>query len=132
MPALSSPDAKSRAMAAWAICSIGPRKAPPQLAKGLTDSDRQVRSSTTWALFTIADPSTLPALEAAFAKETDPQLRLELVRAIGAMGEPAVDALSRLVSSPDSSIRMTAVTALASRRANGPWPMPRPMPRPFP
>ncbi len=91
-----------------------------------------VRRSVAWALFNIQDPGTLPALEAAFAKETDPALQADLIRAIGATGESSVDALSRLVSSPDARIRNAAVTALAGGGAGGPWPMPRPQPRPFP
>jgi hypothetical protein len=48
------------------------------------------------------------------------------------MGDRSVDALSKLVSSPDSTVRAVAVTALAGGSAGGPWPWPRPEPRPFP
>lgn len=130
--AMSSSDPKVRAMAAWGIGNADPDKAPATLVKALSDSDADVRRSVAWALFNIQDPSTLPALEAAFAKETDPALQADLIRAIGATGESSVDALSRLVSSPDARIRNAAVTALAGGGAGGPWPMPRPQPRPFP
>jgi beta-lactamase regulating signal transducer with metallopeptidase domain/HEAT repeat protein len=130
--ALASPDAKVRSMAAWGIGNAEPKQAPAALVKALSDSDVNVRRSVAWALFNIQDPTTLPALEAAFAKETDPAIQADLVRAIGATGESSVDALSRLVSSPDARIRNAAVTALAGGRAGGPWPMPRPQPRPNP
>jgi len=119
-------------MAAWGIGNADPDKAPAALVKALSDGDANVRRSVAWALYNIQDPSTLPALEAAFAKETDPALQADLIRAIGATGESSVDALSRLVSSPDARIRNAAVTALAGGGAGGPWPMPRPQPRPFP
>jgi beta-lactamase regulating signal transducer with metallopeptidase domain/HEAT repeat protein len=130
--AMSSSDPKVRAMAAWGIGNADPGKAPPALTKALSDSDANVRKSAAWALFNIQDPSTLPALEAAFAKETDPAIQADLIRAIGATGEASVDALSRLVSSPDARIRNAAVTALAGGGAGGPWPMPKPQPRPNP
>jgi len=130
--ALGSADPKVRAMAAWGIGNADPHKAPPALVKALSDPDADVRKSAAWALFNIQDPGTLPALEAAFAKETDPAIQADLIRAIGATGESSVDALSRLVSSPDARIRNAAVTALAGGGAGGPWPMPKPQPRPFP
>lgn len=130
--AMTSPDAKVRAMAAWGIGNSNPRKAPATLVKGLSDPDENVRRNTAWALFNIQDPSTLPALEAAFAKETNPAMQADLIRAIGATGESSVDALSRLVSSPDARIRNAAVTALAGGGGGGPWPMPKPRPRPTP
>jgi beta-lactamase regulating signal transducer with metallopeptidase domain/HEAT repeat protein len=127
---LASSDAKVRAMAAWGLGNAEPQKAPAALVKALSDPDANVRQSAAWALFNIQDPGTLPALEAAFAKETDPAIQADLIRAIGATGESSVDALSRLVSSPDARIRSAAVTALAGGGAGGPWP--RPQPRPFP
>ncbi|HET8833706.1 MAG TPA: HEAT repeat domain-containing protein, partial [Gemmatimonadales bacterium] len=72
------------------------------------------------------------AIEAAYNRETVPEVREGLIRALGAMGDGAVDALQRLVSSPDPKIRKFAVTALAGGNASGPWPWPRPEPRPFP
>ena len=130
--AMSSPDGNVRSMAAWGIGNCEPKKAPASLVKALSDPDVNVRRSTAWALFNIQDTSTLPALEAAFAKETDPAIQADLIRAMGATGESSVDALSRLVSSPDARIRNAAVTALAGGNAGGPWPNPQPRPRPFP
>ena len=72
------------------------------------------------------------AIEAAYKRETDSEVRIGLIRALGAMGESSVDALQRLVTSSDSEVRATAVTELAGGGASGPWPWPRPEPRPFP
>ncbi len=132
LPALKSDDAKVRAMAAWAIGSMEPDKAPAPLLNALQDSDSKVRRTATWALYSIEDPASLPALEAAFAKETDPALRRDMVRAMGNMGDAATDALTRLVSSDDKEIRVAAISALAGGNANGPWPWPWPWPRPNP
>ncbi len=132
LPALKSDDAKVRAMAAWAIGSIEPDKAPAPLMNALQDSDPKVRRTATWALYSIEDPASLPALEAAVAKETDPALRRDMVRAMGNMGDAATDALTRLVSSDDKEIRVAAISALAGGNANGPWPWPWPWPRPNP
>ncbi|MHB1313285.1 MAG: HEAT repeat domain-containing protein, partial [Gemmatimonadaceae bacterium] len=85
-----------------------------------------------WALYNIADESTAGAIEAAFRKETDAQVQMGLLRALGSLGDASVPILERLVSSPNAEVRKVAVTALAGGRATGPWPWPRPQPRPFP
>ena len=60
------------------------------------------------------------ALEAAYRRETDSEVRIGLIRALGAMGDGAVDALQRLVSSSDKEVRATAVAELAGGGASGP------------
>lgn len=130
--ALASPSADVRSMAAWAIGSAEPAKAPVQLVAALQDQVTPVRRMVIWALYSIDDASTLPALEAAFAKETDAGLRRDIVRAMGTKGDAATEALTRLVSSDNPEIRAAAVSALSGSGAHGPWPMPLPWPRPFP
>lgn len=132
LPALKSDDAGVRSMAAWAIGSMEPQKAPAPLLGALQDSDPRVRRTATWALYSIEDPASLPALEAAFAQETDTGIQRDMVRAMGNMGDAATDALTRLVSSNDKEIRAAAISALAGGGANGPWPWPWPWPRPNP
>lgn len=132
VPVLSDANAHTRELAAWSIGSCEPKKAPAALVSLLGDRDRDVRLSATWALFSIEDPDATGALEAAYKRETDPEIRVGMIRALGAMGERSVDALQGLISSSDPQIRKTAVTALAGGDASGPWPWPRPMPRPFP
>ncbi len=131
--ALGDPDAEVRQRAAWAVGAMRPDAAPAGLVRGLSDSDRDVRETTTWALFAIRDSRTIPAIESAFAHETDPDVQQGLIRALGAMsGDASVDALQKLVTSSDPRIRQTAITALAGGGAGGPWPWPWPQPRPFP
>jgi beta-lactamase regulating signal transducer with metallopeptidase domain len=129
---LADTSAKTRELAAWSIGQCEPSKAPAPLINALGDRDRDVRLSVAWALYQIEDASATSALEAAYRKETDSEVRIGLIRALGAMGDAAVDALQRLVSSSDKEVRATAVAELAGGGASGPWPWPRPEPRPFP
>ncbi len=130
--ALRDADPEIREMAAWSIGSCRPDPAPAALVSTLGDKTRDVRLSVAWALYQIRDPGTASAIDAAFRTETDGEVREGLIKALGQMGDASVDALQRLVSSPDSAVRTVAVTALAGGNATGPWPWPRPQPRPFP
>jgi HEAT repeat protein len=129
---LNHPDANIRDVAAWSIGNCSPDRAPDALVRLLRDEEPGVRLSAAWALREIADPKAAEALEDAFGREKHPEVRLGIIRALGSMGEHAVETLSRLVDSPDPEIRKVAVTALAGGNATGPWPWPRPEPRPFP
>jgi len=129
---LDSPDAATRELAAWSIGNCGPSRAPQPLVALLRDRERDVRLSAAWALYQIEDGAAAGAIEAAYQRETDPEVRIGLIRALGAMGDSAVDALERLVSSRDTAVRSIAIAALAGGQASGPWPWPRPEPRPFP
>jgi HEAT repeat protein len=129
---LSDSDPAVRETAAWSIGACHPERAPGALIAALSDRDLRVRRSAAWALYTIEDAGAASAIEAAFQREHDAELRRDLVRALGAMGDGSIDALQRLVGSPDPEIRREAITALAGGRASGPWPWPRPEPRPFP
>jgi beta-lactamase regulating signal transducer with metallopeptidase domain len=130
--ALQDANAETRETAAWAIGSCEPDKAPAALMTALSDKNRDVRLAAAWALFSIEDPAATSALDAALGKESDKEVQLGMIRALGAMGDQAVDALQRLVTSPDSNVRTIAITALAGGGASGPWPWPRPEPRPYP
>jgi len=130
--ALQDTNAATRETAAWAIGSCEPDKAPTALIKALSDKNRDVRLAAAWALFSIEDPAATSALDLALRNESDKEVQVGMIRALGAMGDQAVDALQRLVTSPDSNVRTIAINALAGGGAGGPWPWPRPEPRPFP
>jgi beta-lactamase regulating signal transducer with metallopeptidase domain len=129
---LADADAHTREVAAWSIGRCDPSKAPAALVSALGDRDRDVRLSAAWALFNIRDAETTAALEAAYRRETDAEVRIGLIRALGAMGDRSVDALQRLITASDTAVRAAAVAELAGGGASGPWPWPRPEPRPFP
>jgi HEAT repeat protein len=127
---LGDTEAHMREIAAWSIGSCEPESAPPALIKLLNDQDPNVRLSTVWALREIGDAAAADELEAAFNREKNPEVQHGLIQALGAMGDHAIETLSRLVTSPDPEVRAVAITALAGGNATSPWP--RPEPRPFP
>ncbi|MHB1313518.1 MAG: M56 family metallopeptidase, partial [Gemmatimonadaceae bacterium] len=98
--ALGNGDANVREVAAWSIGQCDPGAAPAGLVKALGDAEAKVRLSASWALYNIADESTAGAIEAAFRKETDAQVQMGLLRALGSLGDASVPILERLVSSP--------------------------------
>jgi beta-lactamase regulating signal transducer with metallopeptidase domain/HEAT repeat protein len=130
--ALADRNADVRSRAVWALGSVRPASAPNALIAKLGDSSPQVRSLTAWALFTIRDTSAIPALQAALRTETNKDIQVDYIRALGAMGEQSLSAIRGLLESPDPTIKSMAVDALAGGNASGPWPWPWPQPRPFP
>jgi beta-lactamase regulating signal transducer with metallopeptidase domain/HEAT repeat protein len=126
----ASPEVRKRAV--WALGSSDLRQAPPKLIAMLNDKDPEVRELVAWALYETKDPASIPALEAALAREPDKEMQINYIRALAAVGEKSVDALKGLLESKDPEIRSIAVKALAGGHATGPWPHPWPEPRPFP
>jgi HEAT repeat protein len=130
--ALSDASAEVRKRATWALGQSNLKQAPPKLIAMLSDKDPEVREMVAWALYEIEDPASIPALQAALAREPDKDLQIAYIRALAAVGEKSVDALKGLLESKDPEIRSIAVRALAGGHATGPWPHPWPEPRPFP
>ncbi|HXN76177.1 MAG TPA: HEAT repeat domain-containing protein, partial [Gemmatimonadaceae bacterium] len=130
--ALNDASVDVRKRAAWALGNTDLKQAPPTLIAMLTDKDPEMRELAAWALYEIEDPASIPALEAALAREPDKELQISYIRALAAVGEKSVDALKGLLESKDPEIRSIAVRALAGGNATGPWPRPWPEPRPFP
>jgi HEAT repeat protein len=90
-----------------------------------------VRKMATWALFNMRDQAAEPALEKALQRETDEDVRRDMVRAIAALSEKSPEAIERLLDSKDPATRELAVHALAGDHLTI-WPMPQPRPRPSP
>jgi beta-lactamase regulating signal transducer with metallopeptidase domain/HEAT repeat protein len=130
--ALNDASVEVRKRAAWALGSSDLKQAPPRLIAMLSDKDPEMRELVAWALYEIEDPASIPALEAALAREPDKEMQISYIRALAAVGEKSVDALKGLLESKDPEIRSIAVRALAGGHATGPWPRPWPEPRPFP
>ncbi|MCC7052063.1 MAG: HEAT repeat domain-containing protein [Gemmatimonadaceae bacterium] len=125
-------DRRVRATAAWAIGNSEVRRAPEGLITALADSDDDVRTKAAWALSEVSDAAALPALRAAFKRETDPEVRKAVLRALLKSGERSEGALTALLESSDPEVREAAVRGLAGRGRVDPWPWPEPRPRPFP
>ncbi|HXT47736.1 MAG TPA: HEAT repeat domain-containing protein [Gemmatimonadaceae bacterium] len=130
--ALADRSADVRSRAVWALGSLRPKSAPSAMVAKLSDSDPEVRQLAAWALFRIRDTTAIPALQAALRTETNKDLQVDYVRALGAMGEKSLNAIRGLLESPDPRIKSVAVDALAGGDAAGPWPWPWPEPRPYP
>jgi len=126
----ASPEVRKRAL--WAIGNSDLKQAPPKVIAMLSEKDPELRELAAWVLYEIEDPASIPALEAALAREPDKELQIDYIRALAAVGERSVDALKGLLESKDPEIRTIAVKALAGGNATGPWPRPWPEPRPFP
>ena len=95
--------------------SIGPDAAPAALVSALSDLDQDVRLTTAWALYSIRDAGTVDALDAAFRRETDRDVRNGIVRALVSMGDRSMPALQHLLSSPDTDVRAMAVRRAGRR-----------------
>jgi len=130
--ALADKSADVRSRAVWALGSLRPKSAPSAMVAKLSDSDPEVRHLAAWALFRIRDTTAIPALQAALRTETNKDLQVDYIRALGAMGEKSLGAIRGLLESPDPRIKSVAVDALAGGDAAGPWPWPWPEPRPYP
>ena len=134
--ALNDASPAVRTRAAWALGSFGEartlRRAPDALVARLGDGDAAVRALAAWALFAVADSAAVPALDRALRTERDPAVRQADVRALGAFGARAADALRPLLDAPDPQLRAAAVRALAGGDAAAFWPWPWPRPRPYP
>ncbi len=130
--ALSDASVEVRQRSIWALGQVEPKQAPRPLLAMLNDADPRNRELAAWALFHIEDPGSVPALEAALARETNKDLQLDYIRALASVGEKSVDALRKLLESNDPKVRSMAVRALAGGNAAGPWPWPWPQPRPYP
>jgi len=66
---------------AVALGNLDDAAAVPALAKALRDAEPLVRAHAAWALGRIRSPEACRALEAALAKETDPEVRAEILAA---------------------------------------------------
>jgi len=79
---LSSPDAKLRADAAWALGVSGAAQAEQELIKALNDPDKEVRYFVADALGTVGNPTARAALEARQKIEQDSTVKFALQQAL--------------------------------------------------
>jgi HEAT repeat protein len=94
------------------------RSAVPLLIEALDDNDPSVRDAAADALGKIGDRRAGEALMRRLTVESDRSLRHWLVASLGGVGyQPAVPALLRLLSDPDSVVRHMAARSLGLLRA---------------
>ncbi len=119
--ALKDADAAVRAAAADALGRIGDysQAAAPELLPLLKDAEKTVRQAAIFALGRIDPEDKEPvaaALVANLKRETDPELRKELVFALAFLGETSpsvVGALAALLTDKDAEMRSQVALALA-------------------
>jgi len=119
-----------RETAAWALGNSPERPAPRALVTALGDRSPQVRENAAWALAEIEDEDAGPAVEAAFKRETNANVRMAELRALTFLHVDDRSILDAALESKDPELRARAVRMLAG--ASGSWPEPRPRPRPRP
>ena len=119
-----------RETAAWALGQSPERPASRALVTALGDRSPHVRESAAWALAEIEDEDVGPAVEAAFKRETNAEVRMAELRALTFMHVDDRSILDAALESKDPELRARAVRMLAG--SSGAWPEPRPRPRPRP
>ena len=119
-----------RETAAWALGNSPERPAARALVSALGDRSAHVRESAAWALAEIEDEDAGPAVEAAFKRETNAEVRMAELRALTFMHVDDRSILDAALESKDPELRARAVRMIAG--SSGSWPEPRPRPRPRP
>jgi beta-lactamase regulating signal transducer with metallopeptidase domain len=121
-----------RESAAWGLGNTPRRPASRALVTALGDRSPEVRESAAWALAEIEDEDVAPAVESAFARETNSDVRMAELRALTFMHVEGSSILDAALASKDAALRARAVRMLAGGSSNWPEPRPRPRPRPMP
>jgi HEAT repeat protein len=121
-----------RETAAWALGYSPSRPASRALVTALGDRSPQVRESAAWALAEIEDEDVGPAVQSAFVRETNNNVRMAELRALTFMHVDDKSLLDAALASKDPELRAHAVRLLAGGSSSWPQPRPRPRPRPMP
>jgi len=108
--------ASVRSAAARALGRIGDRGSVGPLTRALTDRVLEVRREAAFALGLVGDSTAIPALADRLAHETDPNLRVTIVTAVGMSGGRAAGpVLERALRATHATERWAA--ALGAARA---------------
>ncbi len=109
----ASPSSDHRWWATRALAVLDHSKAQDGLLRALGDDDPNVRQCAALSLRLNPSPSALPALVNALS-DRDRLVARFAADALAAIGPSAIQALSLIMESPDPSVRMEAVRALAA------------------
>ncbi|MEZ4422475.1 MAG: peptidylprolyl isomerase [Gemmatimonadota bacterium] len=113
MEATADGDAAVRRRAALGLAATRARAAAEALAALLDDPAPDVRGAAAFALGQLRDPTRVPVLEQALAREDDPEVRPRLIEALGRSGGPA--ALRALLALDARPAETAAVTLALAR-----------------
>jgi hypothetical protein len=113
-------DARVRRETILALGKVGGEESVPLLARGLNDQEASLRAAAALGLGLTKMPTAVTPLLARLGQETDLDAQLEIIRALGRVGDArAVEALSEraaaggFFSRTPAAIRVEAVRALA-------------------
>lgn len=113
-------DARVRRETILALAKVGGEESVALLAKGLNDKESSLRSSAALGLGLTKVPTAVTPLLARLGQEQDPEVELEIVRALGRVGDArALSVLSEraggggFFSRVPVAVRVEAVRALA-------------------
>ncbi len=114
---LASEDALVRARSAYALASVQDPEAGPTLLALLRDATPAVRRDAAFALGQLGDSRFGPALLGALRDESDMEVRVRLLEALGKVGdETALEALTRIrVSQEEEGPRNLALSRMGVR-----------------
>ena len=129
---ISDANENVRETAAWALGNSPERPASRALVTALGDRSANVRESAAWALAEIEDEDVGPAVEAAFKRESNANVRMAELRALTFMHVDDRSILDAALESKDPELRARAVRMIAGSSDSWPEPRPRPRPRPMP
>jgi HEAT repeat protein len=111
--ALGDSDATVREYAALALARCGDPRDAPAVARLLADPERDVRLAAAEALGRIGTPSVIEALKALYLREDDWQVRAEVVRTLGKIGDASGGSLLvTALADRHDKVREAALTAL--------------------
>lgn len=112
LEAAGDADAAVRRRAALGLAAARARPAADALAVLLDDPAPEVRVAAAFALGQLRDPSRVPVLEQALAREDGSEVRARLIEALGRSGGPgALRALLALESRPAEAAALTLALA---------------------
>ena len=118
-PCLVHEDARVRKEAVFAAARMGQASAGPRVLPLLNDDDPDVRAAAAQCLGTLVHASAAPALRGRLAREEKDVVLVEVLRALGRMGDPEAVEGIRKRAMPSFFIRPVKAVRIAGLRALG-------------
>lgn len=118
-PCLAHEDARVRREAVMALSRIGHSSAGPRVLPLLSDDDADVRAAAAQCLGGLVHASAAPALRDRLVREDNEVVLVEVLRALGRMGDPEAVEGIRQRAMPSFFVRPSRPVRIAGLRALG-------------
>ena len=116
----SDPDAALREQAVAALARLNTAAAEPALVAALSDVDASVRARAIRGLRTFGTDTAAESLDNALIGDTDPEVRLTALAAVGSLSGPRMlTMLAKASADPNVTVRETALRWLAWWKSRG-------------